>query len=220
MTLFFNVLPSLLEGSKMTILVFVLTLVISFPLGVIFGFFSTSTSWLGTVCRTMSWVIRGTPLLLQLIIVFFGFPFLGIIIKSRLLAVLIAFVINYTAYFAEIIRGGIQSIPKGQWEASFVLGLTRRETIKKIILPQVIQVTFPSIGNEVVTLVKDTSLIYALGLTELMKAGRIAMQREASIFPLMMVGGIYLIMTGVLLYGLKYVEKNSTKLMKRGMFRD
>jgi polar amino acid transport system permease protein len=122
-------------------------------------------------------------------------------------AVLIAFIINYSAYFAEIIRGGIQSVPKGQYEAGFVLGLSKGQTIRKVIVPQVFNITFPSLGNEIITLVKDTSLIYALGLSEVMKAGRIAMQREASIVPLLVVAIIYLLLTGIVTLLLRMIEK-------------
>jgi polar amino acid transport system permease protein len=142
-----------------------------------------------------------------MIFVFFGFPLMGLTIQNRVVAVLIAFIINYSAYFAEIIRGGIQSVPKGQYEAGFVLGLSKGQTIRKVIVPQVFNITFPSLGNEIITLVKDTSLIYALGLSEVMKAGRIAMQREASIVPLLVVAIIYLLLTGIVTLLLRMIEK-------------
>jgi polar amino acid transport system permease protein len=132
---------------------------------------------------------------------------MGLTIQNRVVAVLIAFIINYSAYFAEIIRGGIQSVPKGQYEAGFVLGLSKGQTIRKVIVPQVFNITFPSLGNEIITLVKDTSLIYALGLSEVMKAGRIAMQREASIVPLLVVAIIYLLLTGIVTLLLRMIEK-------------
>lgn len=208
MDLVIKVLPALLEGTKMTILVFVLTLISSLPLGMLIGFVATThfkpLKW---VIDTVIWIIRGTPLLLQLIFVFFGLPFVGIIIESRLMAVLIAFIINYSAYFAEIFRGGIQAIPNGQYEAAKVLGLSTWQTTYKIVIPQVYRVVFPSVGNEVITLVKDTSLIYALGLSEVMKAGRVAMQREASIIPLIVVAIIYLLLTGFVTLILKYIER-------------
>ena len=208
MELVFKVLPSLIEGSKMTIYIFILTLVFSLPIGVVFGFIGTGSSkFFRKLVASYIWLIRGTPLLLQMIFVFFGFPLMGLTIQNRVVAVLIAFVINYSAYFAEIIRGGIQSVPKGQYEAGFVLGLTKGQTIRKIIVPQVFNITFPSLGNEIITLVKDTSLIYALGLSEVMKAGRIAMQREASIVPLLVVAVIYLLLTGAVTLILRTIEK-------------
>ncbi|MGY3765075.1 amino acid ABC transporter permease [Vagococcus vulneris] len=215
MELIVKILPALIEGTKMTLLVFLLTLITSLPLGILIGFASAKgPKLLKSLIGVYIWIIRGTPLLLQLIFVFFGLPFMGIIIESRVIAVLIAFVINYSAYFAEIFRGGIQSIPNGQYEAAQVLGISKNQTTFKIILPQVFQIIFPSVSNEVITLVKDTSLIYALGLSDVMKAGRIAMQREASIVPLIVVGIIYLILTGVMTLLLNYIEQ---KRMKRGI---
>jgi polar amino acid transport system permease protein len=200
MDLVLKVLPSLIEGSKMTIYIFVLTLVFSLPIGIILGFIGTGSSKiLRKVVASYIWLIRGTP--------FFGFPLMGLTIQNRVVAVLIAFIINYSAYFAEIIRGGIQSVPKGQYEAGFVLGLSKGQTIRKVIVPQVFNITFPSLGNEIITLVKDTSLIYALGLSEVMKAGRIAMQREASIVPLLVVAIIYLLLTGIVTLLLRMIEK-------------
>jgi polar amino acid transport system permease protein len=208
MDLVLKVLPSLIEGSKMTIYIFVLTLVFSLPIGIILGFIGTGSSKiLRKVVASYIWLIRGTPLLLQMIFVFFGFPLMGLTIQNRVVAVLIAFIINYSAYFAEIIRGGIQSVPKGQYEAGFVLGLSKGQTIRKVIVPQVFNITFPSLGNEIITLVKDTSLIYALCLSEVMKAGRIAMQREASIVPLLVVAIIYLLLTGIVTLLLRMIEK-------------
>ncbi len=208
MDIVLKVLPALLEGTKMTILVFALTLLFSLPIGMLLGFLATGNSKIiKKVIGVYIWVIRGTPLLLQMIFVFFGFPLIGLVIQDRVAAVLVAFVINYSAYFAEIVRGGIQAIPQGQYEAGYVLGLSKWQTIRKIIIPQVFTVIFPSLGNEIVTLVKDTSLIYALGLSEVMKAGRIAMQREASIIPLLVVGVIYLVLTGIVTLILKWIEK-------------
>lgn len=215
MELVFKILPALLEGTKMTIYVFLLTLLFSLPIGILLGFLATGESKiLKKIIALYIWVIRGTPLLLQMIFVFFGFPIIGLTIQNRVLAVVIAFIINYSAYFAEIVRGGIQAVPKGQYEAGFVLGLSKWQTIRKVIIPQVFNIIFPSLGNEVVTLVKDTSLIYALGLSEVMKAGRIAMQREASIVPLLVVAIIYLILTGIVTLILKVIEKKQVFEMK------
>lgn len=203
-----KVLPALIEGIKTTLQVFILTLVCSLPLGLFIGLAGVSRfKPLTVIINTFVWVIRGTPLLLQMIFVFFGFPLIGLTIQDRLLAVLLAFIVNYAAYFAEIFRGGIQSIPKGQYEAAKVLGLSKLQTVRKIIVPQVIKIVYPSVGNEVITLIKDTSLVYALGLSEVMKVGRIAMQREASIIPLIDVAIIYLLLTGIVTLILKLGEK-------------
>ncbi|MBU5583352.1 amino acid ABC transporter permease, partial [Enterococcus sp. S181_ASV_20] len=117
------------------------------------------------ILRFYVWIMRGTPLLLQLIFVFYGLPLVGIIF-DRFDAALFAFVLNYAAYYAEIFRGGIQSIPVGQYEASKVIGLTPVQTITRIIIPQVVKIVLPSVGNEVINLVKDTSLVYILGLSD------------------------------------------------------
>ncbi|MGX7025267.1 amino acid ABC transporter permease [Vagococcus hydrophili] len=209
MELIVKILPALLEGTKTTIFVFIMTVLLSLPLGGLLGLIYTRTQikvmrW---VVGFYIWVIRGTPLLLQLLIVFFGFPLIGVTLQSRMLAVLVAFVLNYTAYFTEIFRGGIEAVPQGQYEAAQVLGLSKWQAEQKVIIPQVMKIIFPSLGNEVVTLVKDTSLIYALGLSEVMKAGRIAMQREASIVPMIVVGVIYLILTGTVILSMKWLEK-------------
>ncbi len=151
--------------------------------------------------------MRGTPLLLQLIFIFYGLPLLmPALVLDRFDAALLAFIINYAAYFAEIFRGGIQSIPEGQYEAAQVLRLSKMQTITKIIIPQVVKITLPSVGNEVVNLVKDTSLVYILGLSDMMRIGKIAMERDTTLLPLVGVGLIYLVMTGVFTLIMKVLE--------------
>lgn len=203
-----KVLPSLLEGTKLTLSLFFLTLILSLPLGLIISFgFKSRFVLLQKIIGIYTWVIRGTPLLLQMFFIFFGLPLYTDIVFDRFQAVLIAFVINYAAYFAEIFRGGIQSINKGQYEAAQVLGLSKRQTTTKIIIPQVFKIVLPSIGNETITLVKDTSLVYALGLSDVMRAGKIALSREVSIIPLLVVAVIYLILTGIVTIVLQIIEK-------------
>ena len=138
--------------------------------------------------------MRGTPLLLQIVFVFFGLPIVGITF-DRLPAAMIAFIFNYAAYFGEIFRGGIDSIDKGQYDAAKVLGFNTVQTYTKIILPQMIKIVLPSVANEVITLVKDTALVYVVGLGELLRAGKIASNRDASLVPLVMVGVFYLVLT-------------------------
>lgn len=204
-----KVLPALLEGTKTTLLLFALTLLISAPLGIVIGMGAVSRfKPLRMVIGFYTWIMRGTPLLLQIFFIFFGLPLISSeIVLDRFVAVLVAFVINYAAYFAEIYRGGIQAIDEGQYEGAKVLGLTKIQTIRKIILPQVIKVVMPSVGNEVLTLIKDTSLVYAVGLGDVMRAGKIALQRESSIIPLVVVMIIYLVLTGIATLILKLVEK-------------
>jgi polar amino acid transport system permease protein len=151
-------------------------------------------------------IMRGTPLLLQIVFVFFGLPLVGITF-NRYSASIFAFVLNYGAYFGEIFRSGIESIDKGQYEAALVLSIKPYKTFIRIILPQTIKRVIPAAANEVITLVKDTSLVYIVGLGELLRAGKIASNRDASLVPLILVALFYLIFTGVLTKIFKGLEK-------------
>ena len=152
------------------------------------------------------WIMRGTPLLLQLIFVFYGLPIIGIVFP-RYEAALFAFVLNYAAYFAEIFRGGLQSISEGQFEAAQVLRLSRFQTMTHIIIPQVIKIVLPSIGNEVINLIKDSSLVYVIGLGDLLRAGNVAMARDVTLVPLVLVGVIYLFLISLCAFVQKKIEK-------------
>ena len=152
------------------------------------------------------WIMRGTPLLLQLIFIYYVLPSIGIRL-DRIPAAIIAFTLNYAAYFAEIFRGGISSIPTGQYEAAKVLKFTPVQTIRLIILPQVVKIVLPSVFNEVMTLVKDTSLVYALGISDLILASRTAANRDASLAPMFVAGLIYLLLIGLATLVAKQVEK-------------
>lgn len=193
-------LPFMLEGSVVTIEIFALTLVLSLPLGLPIALGSNSRfkplSWL---CKTYVWIFRGTPLLLQLFFFYFFFPMqLGWQI-SGFAAVIIAFVLNYAAYFSEIYRGGINSIDRGQYEAAHALGLSKSQTMKDIILPQTMKATLPPIVNEAIILVKDTALASSLGtVLELMKATNSAVNRTTDLTPFFAAAVIYLVMTFVL----------------------
>lgn len=164
----------LLDGFGTTCLIFFVTLAAALPLGLVVCFGSMSRfrplRWL---TRAFIWVIRGTPLMLQIIIVFYvpGLAF-GMPVQSRLAAVLVAFIINYAAYFSEIYRGGIESIPKGQYEAGQVLGMTDRQIFFRVVLLQVIKRIVPPMGNEIITLVKDTSLARVIAVGELIRAAQ------------------------------------------------
>ncbi|MDR0921591.1 MAG: amino acid ABC transporter permease [Lactobacillales bacterium] len=205
-----EILPALLNGTGMTLKVFICTLLGSLPLGILVAFgLRTSFAPLRWVLNAYVWVMRGTPLLLQLIFVFYGLPMLGVVFE-RYDAALFAFILNYGAYFAEIFRGGIQSIPVGQQEAAKVLRLTKTQTVTKIILPQVVKIVLPSIANEVINLIKDSSLIYVIGLGDLLRAGEIAMSRDVTLVPMVMVGAIYLLLIGILTLLAKRIEKYFT----------
>lgn len=192
-------LPFMLEGSVMTVELFAITLVLSLPLGLPFALGSNSRIWpIKMLCRIYVWIFRGTPLLLQLFFFYFFFPLvLGWQISGFTAAVL-TYVLNYAAYFAEIYRGGINSIDKGQYEAAHALGLSRKQTMLDIIFPQTMKAILPPVVNEAITLVKDTALASTLPIIELMKATNSAVNRMTSMEPFFYAAVIYLIMTFVL----------------------
>ncbi|MBQ7574023.1 MAG: amino acid ABC transporter permease [Clostridia bacterium] len=203
-----NALIQLLHGFGTNCLLFVLTLVMAVPLGLVITFGTMSRfKPLKWVMKTFVWIIRGTPLMLQLFVVLYA-PglLLGIPMSNRMTAALIAFVINYAAYFSEIYRGGIESIPVGQYEAGQVLGLTKSQTFFKIVLFQVIKRITPPMGNEIITLVKDTALARVIGVAEiLMNAQRFA--ASGVIWPLFTSALYFLLFTGILSVLMSWVEK-------------
>ncbi len=197
--MFSTVLLQLLAGFRQTLAVFFLTLLFSIPLGLVICFGSmskfTPLRWL---TRSFVWIIRGTPLMLQLIIIFYGpgllFDLTGI---SRFQATIVAFSINYACYFSEIYRSGIKSIPKGQYEAGQVLGMTKRQIFFKVVLLQVIQRITGPMGNEIITLVKDTSLARIIGIYEIIWAGE-SFIKKGLIWPLFFTGVFYLVFSGLM----------------------
>ncbi|NCA92393.1 amino acid ABC transporter permease [bacterium] len=200
---------SLLEGFGITCLIFALTLVMAIPLGLIIAFGSMSKfKPIKYLFRLIVWVIRGTPLMLQVIIVFYG-PglFFDMPMSSRLLAVIVAFVINYACYFSEIYRGGIESISKGQYEAGKVLGLSKSHIFFKIVLFQVIKRIIPPMSNEVITLVKDTSLARVIAVEELTRVSSQIVNVYGIIWPLFYAGLFYLIFNGLLSVLFSKLEK-------------
>ena len=212
--MFYEVTLSLIGGFVTTIELFVLTLVFALPLGLIISFGSMSRhSVLRVPIRFLIWIIRGTPLLLQLLVFYYG-P--GIILhtniwgsgdEGRFMAALVAFVINYSCYFSEIYRGGIQSIPKGQYEAGAVLGLTKSQIFFKIVLLQVIKRIVPPISNEVITLVKDTSLARVIAVYEIIWSGQAFIKSAGIIWPLFYTGAFYLAFSGLLTVLFAAIEK-------------
>ncbi|MGS6024262.1 amino acid ABC transporter permease [Limosilactobacillus fermentum] len=202
-----EILPSLFQGAGLTLQLFFWTLIGSLPLGIIVSLGLTSKiKPLKWVLEMYVWLMRGTPLLLQLIFVFYGLPIIGIVFQ-RYDAALVAFILNYAAYFAEIFRGGLQSISQGQYEGARVLRLSYWQTVRKIVIPQVVKIVIPSIGNEVINLIKDSSLVYVIGLGDLLRAGNVATSRDVTLVPLLLVGLIYLLMVGVCTVILRWVEK-------------
>jgi polar amino acid transport system permease protein len=199
-------MPSMMEGLKTTIGVFLITLLLSIPLWILVALARLSKIKIAAKASQLYiYSIRGTPLLLQIVFIFFGLPVVGVTLE-RFPAAILAFVLNYGAYFGEIFRSGIQSIERGQYEAAEVLGLSRAKTFFRIILPQVIKRVLPPVSNEIITLVKDTALVYVVGLGELLRAGKVASNRDASLVPLVIVGALYLFITALLTGALKKLE--------------
>ena len=201
MSYIIQILPQIMEGMGVTLGTFAVTLVLSIPIGALVSLCRVSrVRVLRWISGFYTWVLRGTPLLLQMFLIFFGLPAVGIRLfgRMRLPYVFFAFIINYAAYFAEIFRSGIQSVEKGQIEAAKLLGLSNAQINLKIVMPQVIKRTLPSIGNEIITLIKDTSLVYALGITEIFKIAKSISTRDVTLTPYIVVGVIYLILTAVI----------------------
>lgn len=206
---FLGVNAQLLGGFKYTLLIFFITLIAAIPLGLPIALGSMSRfKPLRWISRAFVWVIRGTPLMLQIMVVFyvpglvFGTPF-----RSRIIAVIIAFIINYAAYFSEIYRGGIESIPSGQYEAGQVLGLTKTQTFFKVVLFQVVKRIMAPMSNEVITLVKDTSLANVIAVGELIMSAQNIVNVYAIIWPLFYTAIFYLIFCGVLTLLFNALEK-------------
>ncbi len=200
------ILPAMLKGTSITLKLFSITLVIALPLGIIFALARLSKfKPLNIFMQLYVWVFRGTPLLLQLLFVYFGLSFVGISLE-RFTAAVVAFVLNYAAYLAEIYRAGIQSIDRGQYEAANVLGLTRIQTMTQIVLPQVFKRVLPPISNEVINLVKDTALVYVIGISELLRVAKTAAVTDFRFTPFIVAAVFYLIMTGVVQQFFKWLE--------------
>ena len=206
---FWDVTLKFISASKYTIGIFFLTLLIALPLGMLICACSMSKfKPLKYVTQIFVWVIRGTPLMLQLVVVFFGPGLLfGTPIQDNFLATIIAFSINYAVYFSEIYRGGILSMPKGQYEAGQVLGMSRMQVNRLIILPQVAKKITPAMSNEVITLVKDTSLANFIGVMEIIVTAKTIVSKNAIIWPIFYTAVFYLIMVGVLTIFFKWLEK-------------
>lgn len=200
-------IPQVLEGLKVTIEIFIITLILSIPLGGIIALGRISkVKILNSITGVYVLILRGTPLLLQILFIFFGLPLINISIP-RFPAAILAMVLNYGAYFGEIFRAGILSIDKGQFEGAEVLGLSKKDTFFRIIMPQALKRIFPPVANEIITLVKDTALVYVVGLDELLKVAKIASNRLSSIMPFVVIGVVYLLFNGLITKVLESSEK-------------
>lgn len=233
--MFMSVTASLAEGFLMTLRIFGLTLLFALPLGLIISFGSMSrVGVIKWIVKGFVWIIRGTPLMLQLIIIYYGPGLAGAWAKAlpasdlaamsaplrsavmwiaswsvfdRFIAVMIAFTINYACYFSEIYRGGIEGIAKGQYEAGYVLGMTKSQVFFKIVLPQVIKRIIPPMSNEIITLVKDTSLARVIAVYEVIWSAQVYIKRGGLIWPLFYTGAFYLLFSGILTLLFGWIEK-------------
>lgn len=207
-----SILKPMLEGAQMTVLLFVIAIVASIPLGFVLTLAVKSRfKPISCLAHAYIYVMRGTPLLLQLLLICFGLPMLPVVgeylVLDRFVAACVGFILNYAAYFAEIFRGGLLAIDKGQYEAAQVLGLNKWQTTTRIILPQMFRIALPAVANESVTLVKDTALLYAVAVPELLHFAQTAVNRDFTIVPFFVAGIIYLIMTLVLTLFFKWLEQ-------------
>jgi polar amino acid transport system permease protein len=201
----------MLEGSQVTLEIFFITLLFSLPIGLLAALGRMSGfKPLSMLVEFYVWLMRGTPLMLQLLFVYFALPMVGILLPD-IAAALLAFVLNYAAYFCEIFRAGIQSISKGQYEAAKVLGMTYPQTMRRIIIPQMLKNVLPPISNETINLVKDTSLIYILAMNDLLRVARNIVQREFDMTPFVIAAVFYLAMTFVLTWVFKKLENHYSK---------
>ena len=212
--MFQSVMLELTTGSVKTLEIFFLTLLGALPLGLLISFGSMSKiTPIKAIVKTIVWIIRGTPLMLQLIIVYYGPGLIlgtnvwGMGTSGRFIAVIVAFIINYACYFSEIYRGGIESMPRGQYEAAQILGYSRSQTFIRIILPQVIKRILPSVTNEIITLVKDTSLAFTIGIMEMFTISKALAASQTTMLPYVFAGVFYYIFNFVVAYLLERLEK-------------
>ena len=205
-----EIMGPLLEGTGVTLQGFLISFVLAVPLGLVLALVRISRFVvLSGLVNGYIWLMRGTPLMLQMLFIYFALPFVPVI-GVRLPdfpAAIVAFVLNYAAYFAEIFRAGIQSIDRGQYEGARVLGLSYPQTMRRIVLPQVLKRILPPMSNETITLVKDTSLIYVLAMNDLLRAARGIVQRDFTTTPFVVAAAFYLVMTLVLTLGFQHLER-------------
>ena len=203
-----TLMPALGEGAWETVKLFVATLVLSLPLGLPFALGSNSRfKILQAICKIYIWIFRGTPLLLQLFFFYFFLPIAFDIRMDAFSTATLTFVLNYAAYFAEIYRGGINSIDRGQYEAAHSLGLSKGQTMMGIILPQTMKTILPPVSNEAIVLIKDTALVSCIGVADLMKASESAVNRDVNAMAYLVAAVIYLIFTFLLTLLSNYLER-------------
>ncbi|WP_414732468.1 amino acid ABC transporter permease [Acetobacterium carbinolicum] len=206
-----NITIPMLQGMVITLSVFAVTIVCSIPLGFMFTLMARSkVKLVKSFAKGYIYVVRGTPLLLQIMFVYFGLPLLPVVGKhlvfGRFMAACIAFCMNYAAYFAEIFRGGLLAIDKGQYEAAKVLGLTKIETMIRVVIPQMIRVCLPAVSNETITLVKDTALVTVIGVAEILHYAKTAVNRDSDTFAFFVAAVLYLLINFVITLVFKRLE--------------
>ena len=214
MDYFLSLLGPLAQGAVVTLKLFFITVALALPLGLLLALARVShLRPLSTAVNGYIWLMRGTPLMLQMLFIYFALPFVPVV-GVRLPdfpSAVVAFTLNYGAYFAEIFRAGILSVDRGQYEAARVLGMNYRQTMRRIVLPQMVRNILPPLSNETITLVKDTSLIYVLALNDLLRAARGIVQRDFTTSPFIVAAAFYLIMTLALTWGFQRLERHHAR---------
>jgi len=200
-----EVITYLSKGALVSLSIFAVTLVISFPFGVIFSIGIRKNKTFRFMIRSYTWFFRGTPLMLQLFLIIYGLPFIGINI-NRMTAAYIGFIINYSAYFVEIIRAGIENLPKDQFESAEIIGASSIETYRYIILPQAIRTQFPVITNEIITLIKDTALVTVIAISDLMRNVKEIVSRDFTISPFILASIFYLLISYIIIRVFRALE--------------
>jgi len=207
-----EMIPILLQGTVVALEIFAVTVLFSLPLGLPLALGeNTRIKPISWVCKLYVFVFRGTPLLLQMFFIYYFFPIVMKWMIDPFPAAALAFILNYAAYFAEIYRGGINSIDRGQYEAAHSLGLTKGQTMFGIIIPQMMRVVLPPVGNEIIVMIKDTALVSVIAVADLMKRTREIQNRETTMVPYLIAGVIYLAITFALTLVLNKIEKHYSK---------
>ena len=201
----------LTKGALVSLSVFLVTILFSFPIGILLAILQKNNRFLNKVISLYTWFFRGTPLMLQLFFFMYGLTFIGINV-NRMMVAFIAFIINYSAYFVEIIRAGIESLPKDQFESAEVMGASKLTMYRYVILPQAIRIQTPVITNEVITLIKDTALVTVIAISDLMRNVKEIVSRDFTVSPFILASAFYLIISFIIVKIFKQVEKRNDYL--------
>lgn len=196
----------LMDGAIISLSIFFITLIFSFPFGISLAIFYRVSPFLKKLISFYTWLFRGTPLMLQLFFFMFGLPAIGVPV-DRMMVAYIAFILNYTAYFTEIIRAGVESIPKDQIESAAVMGAKQRQIYLFIILPQAIRKEMPTITNEVITLIKDTALVTVIAISDILRNVKEVVSRDFTLSPFFLAAAFYLVISYFIIQLFKYFEK-------------